>query len=224
MVTNRHDLLQALSIYQTRYKEEKAFCTRFLELLRHERCYHRDHLPGHLTGSAFIVDDSRRYTLLTHHAKLNKWLQPGGHADGDENIVGVALREAQEETGITHFAFLTKNIFDVDIHLIPARKDFPEHFHYDVRFLLEASRDERLVITEESHDLDWVELEKVGSLVNHSPAMMRMVEKVGLLWADQEQAECNNHDPYLVTRHGRNNKDVQLHQYNKENKDNGYSF
>lgn len=181
MITNRQELIRALNNYQTPYKEEEAFRSRFLDLLQHERCYHRDHLPGHLTGSSFIIDNARRYTLLTHHAKLNKWLQPGGHADGDEDIAGVALREAQEETGITRFVFLEANIFDIDIHLIPARKDFPEHFHYDVRFLLEASREEALVITEESHDLDWVELENVGSLVRHSPAMMRMVERVRLL-------------------------------------------
>jgi len=181
MITSRPDLIIELTDYQTPYNEEKAFCSRFLALLQDERCYHRDHLPGHLTGSAFIIDRSRRYTLLTHHAKLNKWLQPGGHADGDENIAGVALREAQEETGLANFSFLRENVFDIDIHLIPARKDFPEHLHYDIRFLLEASRDEKLVISEESHDLDWIELEKVGRLVSHSPAMMRMVEKVRLL-------------------------------------------
>jgi len=181
MIASRQDLIKGLTSYQTQFNEEKAFCPQFLALLQQEGCYQRNHLPGHLTGSAFIIDKSRHYTLLTHHAKLNKWLQPGGHADGDENIAGVALREAREETGVTNFVFLQENIFDIDIHLIPARKDFPEHFHYDIRFLLEASRDERLVITEESHDLDWIELHKVGSLVSHSPAMMRLVEKVRLL-------------------------------------------
>lgn len=181
MITNRQGLIQELTNYQTPFNDEKAFCSRFLELLQHERCYHREHLPGHITGSAFIIDKTRHYTLLTHHAKLNKWLQPGGHADGDENIAGVALREAQEETGVNNFIFLRENIFDIDIHLIPARKDFPEHFHYDIRFLLDASRDEPLVITEESRDLGWIELTKVGTIVSHSPAMMRMVEKVRLL-------------------------------------------
>jgi len=181
MITTRQDLLYALTNYQPVYEEEKVFCQRFLELLKQDRCYHRDHLPGHLTGSAFIIDKTRHHTLLTHHAKLNKWLQPGGHADGDEDIAGVALREAQEETGVTNFVFLQEDIFDIDVHLIPARKDFPEHFHYDVRFLLEASRNDKLIITEESHDLAWIDLNKVGSIVSHSPAMMRMVEKVRLL-------------------------------------------
>lgn len=181
MIRNRQDLLRALTNYQSPYKEEQIFCSQFLGLLTQERCYHRDHLPGHLTGSAFILDTARHATLLTHHAKLNKWLQPGGHADGDEDIAGVALREAEEETGVTNFVFLQRNIFDIDIHLIPARKDFPEHFHYDVRFLLEASRGEKLIITEESHDLAWIELGDVESIVNQSPAMMRMVEKVRLL-------------------------------------------
>ncbi|MDZ7646212.1 MAG: NUDIX hydrolase [Cytophagales bacterium] len=93
-------------------------------------------MPGHITGSAWIVDPSNTQALLVHHAKLNKWVQPGGHADGDENILQVALREAEEETGLKNFKVLSDPPFDVDIHLIPERADFPEHFHFDIRYLL----------------------------------------------------------------------------------------
>lgn len=181
MITSKLLLIHSLQQYQTPYIEEKAFCSRFIDLLAHNDCYARYHLPGHLTGSAFIIDSSHRYVLLTHHAKLNKWLQPGGHADGDENIYGVALREAQEETGLLNFTLLKEDVFDIDIHSIPERKGFPEHLHYDVRFLFEASKTDKLVITEESHDLAWVKLDTVGQLTNQSAAIMRMVEKVTLL-------------------------------------------
>lgn len=141
----------------------------------------RTHLPGHITGSAWIVDTSRKYVLLTHHAKLNKWLQPGGHADGDENVLAVALREAEEETGVKNFRLLQQGIFDIDIHPIPARKDFGAHDHYDIRFLLEADKQEPLVITEESHDLAWIKITDLRSY-NDSSSLHRMAEKVASLF------------------------------------------
>jgi 8-oxo-dGTP pyrophosphatase MutT (NUDIX family) len=176
MITTRRQLIDAIGSYVTQFPEEENFREKFLSLLNSEGCFQRDHLPGHITGSAFIIDKSRKFTLLTHHAKLNKWLQPGGHADGDENISGVALREAMEETGLKNFSALQNGIFDIDIHLIPARNNFPEHFHYDVRILLGASRDEGLTITEESHDLAWLSLHDIGSMTgNHS--LVRMMKK-----------------------------------------------
>ncbi|HTJ52742.1 MAG TPA: NUDIX hydrolase [Cyclobacteriaceae bacterium] len=181
MITTRIELIHALENYTTDYIEEKEFCIRFLDLLKSERAYHRDHLPGHITGSAWIIDETKQYTLLTHHAKLNKWLQTGGHADGDENVLNVALREAEEESGLKNFKLLQPTIFDLDIHLIPERKDFPQHFHYDIRFLFEASMKEQLIISEESHDLAWKKIDEIDVLTNHNPSMIRMAEKTKLL-------------------------------------------
>jgi 8-oxo-dGTP pyrophosphatase MutT (NUDIX family) len=177
-MTSRAELIESLNKYSTPFNEEKKFIKKFLELLESPDAYQRTHLPGHITGSAFIVDENREFTLLTHHAKLNKWLQPGGHADGDENVIRVALREAEEETGVKNFKLITPTIFDLDIHLIPARKDFPEHYHYDVRFLFTASKDEPLVITEESHDLGWKKIADIETLTDNNPSMVRMAKKV----------------------------------------------
>lgn len=179
-ITSREQLIRAIESYSSTYKDETIFRDQFLELLRSPRCFHRDHLPGHITGSAFIVDETRSLTLLTHHAKLNKWLQPGGHADGDENIFNVALREAQEETGLQNFSLVQQSLFDIDIHTIPARKDFPEHLHYDIRFLLQASRDEKFTVTEESHELAWVPLDEIHSMTGND-SIIRMVEKVRVI-------------------------------------------
>lgn len=139
-------------------------------------CLLRTCVPGHLTGSAWIVDALRSRTLLTHHRKLGKWLQLGGHADGDPDLAAVALREAQEESGLYRLALCSKGIFDLDRHLIPARKGEAAHFHYDLRFLVEADAAEPLVVSHESKELAWVELVDVGAL-NSEESMLRMVRK-----------------------------------------------
>jgi 8-oxo-dGTP pyrophosphatase MutT (NUDIX family) len=174
----REALLAELANYHSGYSEEQHFQSAFLKLLEHPRSYFRDHLPGHITGSAFIIDEEGKYTLLTHHAKLNRWLQPGGHADGDENIIGVATREAVEETGLARLQLLQPGVFDIDIHTIPARNDFPQHEHYDIRFLFRASRKETLLVTEESHDLAWKLLDELPVITDQNRSMLRMAEKV----------------------------------------------
>lgn len=177
-MTTRPQLISALQAYTTQDPDEISFIPRFLELLRDADAYQRTHLPGHLTGSAWIVDTSRKFVLLTHHAKLNKWLQPGGHADGDENILNVALREVHEETGLHPLETPQHHLFDIDIHPIPARQDFPQHFHYDVRFLVVADKNEPLLLSEESHALAWVPLAEVAARSQNNRSMMRMVDKL----------------------------------------------
>jgi 8-oxo-dGTP pyrophosphatase MutT (NUDIX family) len=140
------------------------------------RCAERTLPTGHLTGSAWVVDPARRRTLLTHHRKLNRWLQMGGHADGELDLLAVALREAREESGLVQLRVVESRIFDVDRHWIPARRDAPGHWHYDVRFLLEADPAEALVVTEESHDLAWIEIERMPEY-NPEESMMRMARK-----------------------------------------------
>lgn len=142
----------------------------------HEDCFERTLSIGHVTGSAFVLDHERRHVLLTHHGKLDKWLQLGGHADGDSNVLRVALREATEESGLDSVRPIHEDIFDIDIHLIPARGHEPEHYHHDVRFLLEADRGARLRITSESKALAWVSLDQVRELTSEE-SMLRMVRK-----------------------------------------------
>lgn len=147
---------------------------RFVEA--HADCLLRSCVPGHLTGSGWIVSPDRARTLLTHHHKLDKWLQLGGHADGDGDLLAVAMREAREESGLTRVRAVSAEIFDVDRHWIPPRKSEPGHYHYDVRFLIEADPAEPLAITSESKDLAWVELTRVAAL-NPEESMLRMVRK-----------------------------------------------
>lgn len=142
----------------------------------HADCLLRSCVPGHLTGSAWLVNPDRSRVLLTHHLKLDKWLQLGGHADGDPDLLAVALREAREESGLTELRVVSRAVFDVDRHWIPPRKNDPGHYHYDLRFQIEADSAAPLAITSESKDLAWVELSRVTSL-NPEESMARMVRK-----------------------------------------------
>jgi 8-oxo-dGTP pyrophosphatase MutT (NUDIX family) len=142
-----------------------------------EDCFNRELLIGHVTGSAWIVNDARTHVLLTHHRKLNQWFQPGGHCDGEPDVLKVALKEANEETGLKNLNVVDGEVYDVDVHLIPERKGIPAHYHYDIRFLIEGDMNEQLIITEESNDLAWVSLEKIAER-NDSESIMRMLRKI----------------------------------------------
>jgi 8-oxo-dGTP pyrophosphatase MutT (NUDIX family) len=138
---------------------------RMLEFVeRHPTDAHlRTLAEGHLTASALVVDARFERALLTHHRKLGRWLQLGGHCDGDANLAAVALRESVEESGIAGLVVLPAPI-DLDIHPIPSRPGEPEHLHYDARFLVVAPPDAVAVASEESHELRWVAPRELASL------------------------------------------------------------
>lgn len=138
-------------------------------------CFLRSCKPGHLTASAWVVAKDTRSALMLHHAKLDKWLQPGGHADGEEDLEAVARRELVEETGLD-IAATEGFFFDVDIHEIPARGHDAAHFHFDLRFLFLLENQLPFAINHESREARWVQLDKVASL-NGSRSIVRMVEK-----------------------------------------------
>lgn len=117
--------------------------------------------PGHLTGSAFVVDAPGERCLLLLHTKLRRWLQPGGHADGNTNLASVAWNEATEESGIEGLRVWSTPI-DVDVHLVAPPDDEP-HLHLDVRFLVVAPTGAEPVGNEESQALRWVEAGELGA-------------------------------------------------------------
>ena len=141
----------------------------------HPDALHRSCTSGHLTGSALVVDPATRHVLLLFHAKVQRWLQPGGHADGDANLAHVALREAQEETGIVGLRVVTPAI-DLDVHLFHnAAGTEPDHLHLDVRHLVIAPAGAEPVANHESEDLRWVAVEDLPTL-DVDPGTIRMAE------------------------------------------------
>lgn len=176
---HRQELLQLLYQHQTRFMDEAAFVSRaiaFIEL--HADCFYRELWPMHVTGSTWVVNPKRDKVLLLHHKKLNQWFQPGGHADGDHDILRVALKETHEETGIDaqHIRLVSNAIFDVDIHTIHAHAHDPRHEHIDIRFLIEIDDTLPVPGNDESHDIRWADLYEAPHF-NNNRSTYRMIEK-----------------------------------------------
>ena len=137
----------------------------------HPLCFNREP-GGHVTGSAWLINHEETHVLLTLHKKLNMWLQLGGHAEGSTDIAAVALREAEEESGIEGIIFVDNTIFDIGIHTIPG----PCGMHYDVRYLLKAPQGAEYVISSESKALAWVPFEKIADYSSEE-SILRMADK-----------------------------------------------
>lgn len=156
---HREQILRLLDNYPISYDSDQAQVEKVRRFVQvNPRCFERSLAEGHLTGSAWIVSPDRNYVLLTHHHKLDRWLQLGGHADGNPDIFSVAQREAREESGLEYIRSLSPEIFDIDVHAIPARPGAAGHYHYDIRFIFEADPAAPLVVSEESKELAWVAL------------------------------------------------------------------
>ncbi|MDE0884503.1 MAG: NUDIX hydrolase [Myxococcota bacterium] len=186
--------MKILQRYEAIYPDETRCVGRVRALVEgHANCFERASLPGHITASAWILSSDRERILLTHHRKLQRWLQLGGHADGDPDTLGVALREAREESGMRKFGVICSSgsslgpplPLDVDVHRIPARGDEAEHDHHDIRYLLVAGEGQRLAISDESTDLDWFEPAALGSL-GADDSLLRLERKA----RDLAGAEC----------------------------------
>jgi 8-oxo-dGTP pyrophosphatase MutT (NUDIX family) len=176
---HRQTLLDLLAQHQTRFMEEAAFITRARAYITNQpECFNRELWPAHVTGSTWVVNYDRSKVLVLHHRKHDQWFQPGGHADGDSDILRVALRETTEETGLdpAQIHLVDSRIFDVDIHTIPAIGHDPQHEHIDIRFLVEIDDHLSIPGNDESHEIRWASLSEV-SRFNNNRSTYRMVEK-----------------------------------------------
>lgn len=174
---HRNALIDKLKLYKSRFPEDEQAVEDFLVFVeKHENCFERTLLEGHITGSCLLLSPDKQKVLLTHHKKLNMWIQLGGHSDGNPDSLDVALREAQEESGIEGVKPIDEQIFSIDIHMIPARKNEPEHYHYDVTYLLQAEH-ENYQVSEESHDLKWLPINELVNMELES-SLKRMISRL----------------------------------------------
>ena len=168
-----------LENYLVLYPNEKLTTQPMIDFFKkNQNCFERNNLRGHFTGSAWVLDESHSWIVMTHHRQLNLWLQPGGHADGNADLLDVAINETKEETGLKKLKIISDEIFDLDIHKIPQYDNIPPHFHYDIRFLLEAKRNaNQIKVSRESHDVPWVHRDKVLNK-NNEYSIKRMLNKI----------------------------------------------
>lgn len=167
----------ALRDFTRRFPEQATEAGLFLELLAEgAHAFRRERNAGHFTASAWLVSADGCRALLTHHRQLDRWFQPGGHADGDMDLARVALREAGEESGLDALEGGAA-IFDIDRHCIPARPNVPEHWHFDVRYVIRARGSEAYVVSVESHDLAWCSIEGLAADPSLDASVRRMARR-----------------------------------------------
>lgn len=187
---HRQPLLTMLEAYAAGFPDEASVAARITDLVAaHEDCFERTCRPGHITGSAWVTTADGSQALLVHHRKLGKWLQPGGHADGDADVARVALREAVEESGLPHLQLFGDGSaapLDLDVHVIPARYDAAgnlkedAHEHHDVRFLVVSPTAAPPAVSDESHDVRWFDVEDLPS-VTQEESVLRLARKAAAL-------------------------------------------
>ena len=173
----QHDWLAAFARYASRHQAEHEVISLFSDFVATRAdAAERSLRFGHLTGSAWLVDGGGTRVLLTHHRKLDRWLQLGGHADGDVDLARVTLREAEEESGLSGLV-AEAEIFDLDRHEIPARGSEAAHWHYDVRYVVRATAGEAFVVSDESHALAWCDIAALAADETADESLRRMARK-----------------------------------------------
>jgi 8-oxo-dGTP pyrophosphatase MutT (NUDIX family) len=184
---HRRPLLDMLDRYEARYPSEHDVAARIRSLVReHADCFARTCRPGHVTASAWVTTPARDRVLLVHHRKLDRWLQPGGHADGQSDVPAAALREAVEESGLADLRLADNGAamtpLDLDVHIIPSRYDAAgnlvedAHEHHDVRFLIIADGELAPQVSDESHDVRWFTAEELLAVTDEE-SVLRMWRK-----------------------------------------------
>ena len=144
-------------------QRDQALILDFLE--KNGDAFLRSNLLAHMTASAWIVNPARTKTLMVYHKLYDSWSWTGGHADGETDLLSVALREAREETGIEHVRPLSPEIFSLEVLTVDGHEKrgeyVPSHLHMNVTYLLEAEESDTLhICREENSGVAWFTLEE----------------------------------------------------------------
>lgn len=161
------ELLEKYIPYNEQEEKDKEVMLKYLNDF--PNVYTRENEYGHFTASSWIVNKDRTKVLMIYHNIYDSWGWTGGHADGETNLYNVAVREANEETGITNLKPLTDGMFSIEILTVNGHvkrgKYVSSHVHLNVTYLFEADDTLSLHIKEdENSGVKWVDMDKAVSL------------------------------------------------------------
>lgn len=193
--SGKMQLETALAAFQPFNEQEARDREEMLRIVRTcPDCFCRENLQAHFTASAWIVDERREQVLMAYHRIYDAWAWTGGHADGETDLLAVALREAQEETGASARP-LRRDIFSLEILTVDGHEKrgryVPSHLHLNVTYLLEACREAPLRSKpDENLSVRWFPLEEALQACTERWMVQRVYSKLNAkLTAFQAQAQ-----------------------------------
>lgn len=181
-------ITEELKNYQPYDEAEARECEALRQFLAAfgEKAYERENLPGHFSASAWIVNPKRDKALMVYHNQFKSWTWPGGHAEGDKNLLEVAIKEVAEETGLRNIRSLQK--LPIDINVLTVDNHFkhgifvPRHLHFNLVYLFEADETEALTLKpDENSGVRWIGYNEINNccLEDHiKPYYNRIIKKI----------------------------------------------
>lgn len=150
--------------YNEQEKSDKEYMLKFVDTF--DDALTRNNIFGHFCSSAFVINKKKTKVLMIYHNIYNSWAWPGGHADGEDNLLDVALREVTEETGIKSLKPLTNSIYAIDVLPVKSHikrgKYISSHIHLNVTYIFTADEKEELKIKEdENSDVNWIDIDNM---------------------------------------------------------------
>ena len=156
-----YEQIKAYRPWNEQERQDQAVILAFLE--RNPDAFYRTNLLAHMTASAWVVNPQRSKVLMVYHRLYDSWSWTGGHADGEEDLLAVALREVREETGVQRLRPVTEEIYSLEVLTVDGHEKHgryvPSHLHLNVTYLLEAEEDQPLRVCEaENSGVAWFSL------------------------------------------------------------------
>ena len=156
-----YEQIKAYRPWNEQERQDQALILAFLE--RNPDAFYRSNLLAHMTASAWVVNPQRSKVLMVYHRLYDSWSWAGGHADGEEDLLAVALREVREETGVQRLRPVTEEIYSLEVLTVDGHEKHgryvPSHLHLNVTYLLEAEEDQPLRVCEaENSGVAWFSL------------------------------------------------------------------
>lgn len=181
---NRAELTEAIRAFRPENEQEEADKKGILAFLAaNENAFTRDNIIAHMTASAWVVNHDRTKVLMVYHRIYDSWSWTGGHADGEEDLLAVALREVTEETGVSSVTPVSDDIFSLEILTVDGHEKHgsyvPSHLHMNVTYLLEADEEEPLTVCEdENKGVAWFGLDEALSASSEPWFVQRIYRKL----------------------------------------------